>query len=227
MTPFEQVLKKYRETSFSERDKGYRFEKLMKAFLQVYPLYEGKFASVWLWNEFPSRGDFGSGDKDLGIDLVAKTKEGDYWAVQCKCYQEDVLIDKPKVDTFLSTSGKSFYERHAAFSGEIQSISSPSPTAGRHTEEASSPSEPGKKINFAFRLWIDTTKKGFNSSAEATIKDQKPPVGRLGYFDLLKANVDWLKLAEGKKADVKKYDPKLHQQTAIDDVHNYLKAHDR
>jgi len=31
MTPFEQVLKKYRETSFSERDKGFRFEELLKA----------------------------------------------------------------------------------------------------------------------------------------------------------------------------------------------------
>jgi predicted helicase len=85
---FEQVLQKYRETSFSERDKGYRFERLMKSFLKTYPLYNGQFTAIWLWNEFPSRADFGSGDKDLGIDLVTRTKDGDYWAVQCKCYIE-------------------------------------------------------------------------------------------------------------------------------------------
>jgi len=199
---FEELLQKYRDISFSERDKGYRFERLMQSFLKTYPLYEGKFTSIWLWNEFPSRADFGSGDKDLGVDLVARTKDGDYWAVQCKCYQEEAAIDKPKVDTFLSTSGRVFYD----------------------TQEA------GKKVNFAYRLWIDTTKKGFNREAEATIQGQTPPVGRLGYYDLLNASVDWQKLDEGlsgKKAAVKKYDPRPHQQAAISDVHNCLKTNDR
>ena len=114
MKTFEELLQKYRDISFSERDKGYRFERLMQSFLKTYPLYEGQFSSIWLWNEFPSRADFGSGDKDLGVDLVARTKDGDYWAVQCKCYQEDAAIDKPKVDTFLSTSGKTFYDTQKA-----------------------------------------------------------------------------------------------------------------
>ncbi|MCL2765433.1 MAG: DEAD/DEAH box helicase family protein, partial [Treponema sp.] len=199
MTTFEQVLQKYRETSFSERDKGYRFEKLMKAYLQTDPYYSGQFASIWLWNEFPSRADFGSGDKDLGIDLVAKTVNGDYWAIQCKCYQEDAVIDKPKVDTFIATSAKSFYDVNEA----------------------------GKKVTFSFRLWIDTTKKGFNSAAEATIHNLTPELGRLGFHHLLNSTVDWIKLDEGKKTTVLKYDPKLHQQTAIDEVHNYLKVNDR
>ena len=109
----------------------------MQSYLVADPYYAGQFSTVWLWNEFPSRADFGTGDKDLGIDLVAYTTNGDYWAIQCKCYQEDVSIDKPKVDTFLSTSGKSFYDHKEA----------------------------GKRINFTYRLWIDTTKKGFNNEA--------------------------------------------------------------
>ena len=199
MTPFEQVLQKYRDISFSERDKGYRFERLMQSYLKTDPYYAGEFSEIWLWNEFPSRGDFGSGDKDMGIDLVARTRNGEYWAIQCKCYQEDALIDKPKVDTFLATSGKTFYD----------------------TLEA------GKKVNFAYRLWIDTTKKGFNAAAEATIQRQTPPVGRLGFEKLYAAAVDWLKLDEGKKATVKKYDLLDHQKTAIADAHSYLKDHDR
>jgi predicted helicase len=61
---------------------------------------------VWLWNEFPSRHDFGG--TDTGIDLVALTVDGDYWAVQCKCYQESTAIDKPAVDSFLATSSREF-----------------------------------------------------------------------------------------------------------------------
>ena len=74
MTSFEQVLQKYRDTSISERHKGYRFERLMQSFLKTYPIYEGEFSDIWLWDEFPSSADFGVGDKDLGIDLVAKTR---------------------------------------------------------------------------------------------------------------------------------------------------------
>ena len=178
MTPFEQILQKYRDTSASERHKGYRFERLMQSFLKTYHVYEGEFSDIWLWDEFPSRADFGVGNKDLGIDLVAKTKNGGYWAIQCKCYQENASIDKPKVDTFLSTSGKSFYD----------------------TQQA------GKKVNFACRLWIDTSIKGFNNEAEQTIKNQTPEVKRLGYYRLVNAKVDWQKLDEGlsgKKAAVK------------------------
>jgi predicted helicase len=80
-------------------------------------------------------------------------KYRDYWAVQCKCYQEDAAIDKPKGDTFLSTSGKSFNDIREA----------------------------GKKVNFAYHLWIDTTQKGFNREAESAIQNQTPQVGRIGY----------------------------------------------
>ena len=95
---FEQILDKYREISSSSRDVGDRFERLMHAYLRTDPRYASKFKEIWLWNEFPYRIDFGF--TDTGIDLVAVTHEGDHWAIQCKCYQEDTLIDKPAVDTF-------------------------------------------------------------------------------------------------------------------------------
>ncbi len=40
--------------------------------------------------------------------MVALTHDGEYWAIQCKCLQEDTYIDKPAVDSFLTTSGRSF-----------------------------------------------------------------------------------------------------------------------
>jgi predicted helicase len=103
---FQKVLDKYRKISFSERDKGDRFERLMQAYLKTDPKYAYLFKKVWLWNEFSGREDLGGGD--TGIDLVALTFDGDYWAIQCKCFQEKTVIDKPAVDSFLSTSSRKF-----------------------------------------------------------------------------------------------------------------------
>jgi len=103
---FDDVLAKYRRESFSERDKGKRFERLMQAYLLTDPKYAGLLEKVWLWEEFFAKDDFGG--NDTGIDLVALTYAGDFWAIQCKCFQADARIDKPAVDTFLATSGRSF-----------------------------------------------------------------------------------------------------------------------
>ena len=106
MKKFSEILDKFRKESLSEHDKGSRFEQLMQAYLKTTSIYDGVFDQVWLWQEFPYKDLFGG--KDTGIDLVAKTFEGDYWAIQCKCYSETNTISKPEVDTFLSTSGKVF-----------------------------------------------------------------------------------------------------------------------
>lgn len=106
MTTFTKIIDKFRREAWSERDKGFRFECLMQAYLKTTSLYTGRFEEVWLWSEFPCHDQFGG--KDIGIDLVAKTFSGEYWAVQCKCYADDKYITKPDVDTFLSTSGKTF-----------------------------------------------------------------------------------------------------------------------
>ena len=106
MKTLSEILNNIRKESLSEQDKGFRFERLMQAYLRTTSIYEGIFDNVWLWQDFPYKEQFGG--KDTGIDLVAKTEEGVYWAIQCKCYAEDKYITKPDVDTFLSTSGKSF-----------------------------------------------------------------------------------------------------------------------
>ena len=104
---FGDLLGKYRENAMSEADKGAKFEELMRAYLLSVPKYHGMLSKVWLWRDFPYRKDFGTGH-DIGIDLVALTASGEYWAVQCKCYAEDAYISKESVDTFLSASGKRF-----------------------------------------------------------------------------------------------------------------------
>ena len=199
---FSEIIKKYRTYSFSKRDQGNRFERLMKAFLLTVPTYKGEMIrDVWLWNEFPSRTDFGTG-VDTGIDLVVRTKLGEYWAVQCKCYGENTSIDKSTVDTFISTSSKKF--------NDVDQY--------------------GHVVNFSRRLWFDTSGKGFTVNAENTLKGQTPPVMRMGLYDLEEANVDWDKLDEGlfgAEAEAPKYEPRPHQKEAIEKTHEYFKTHDR
>jgi hypothetical protein len=127
MNSFQTVIQKYRKTSFSERDKGDRFERLMRSYLATDPQFAGRFKTVWMWEDFPRHKDLGG--RDTGIDLVALTTEGDYWAVQCKCFQETATIDKPAVDTFLSTSSRTFLNEQL------------------------------ETVSFAHRLWISTSNK--------------------------------------------------------------------
>ena len=199
---FSTIINKYRTLSFSKADQGNRFERLMKAFLLTAPVYKGaRIKNVWLWSEFPSKGDFGTGH-DTGIDLVARTESGEYWAIQCKCYGENTQIDKSAVDTFITTSARSFNDVN----------------------------EYGKNVRFSRRIWFDTSGKGFSQHAEDSIKNQNPPVMRMGLYDLAAADVDWDKLDEGlfgAEAESAKFSPRPHQQKAIDLTHEYFKSHDR
>jgi len=67
MTSFNKILNKYRKLSFSEHDKGARFERLMQTFLQTDPRYAYLFKRVWLWNDSPGKNNLCG--QDTGIDL--------------------------------------------------------------------------------------------------------------------------------------------------------------
>lgn len=196
--PFLSILEKYRKISFSQKDKGERFERLMKAYLLTDPKYADKFKKVWLWSEFPGRDDLGG--QDTGIDLVAVTNAGDYWAIQCKCYQETTTIDKPAVDSFLSTSSRTFKD--------VETL---------------------KTTSFAQRLWISTSNK-WGPNALQAIQNQKPPVVRLNLGDLINAPVNWEDIENGitgEQARTPKKQLRPHQKDALDKTHEYFKDHDR
>lgn len=182
---FNGILNKFRTQSFTEYEKGVSFERLIREWLLSDPRYN-MLTDVWLWEKFPSRKDFGG--KDTGIDLVAKTENGDYWAIQCKCYAEGVTIDKPMVDSFLSTSSKTFQDELTM-----------------------------QTTAFSNRLWISTTNKWGNNAEEA-IRNQNPPVNRIGLVDLEASPVDWEKLHQGisgQDALQKGKKPLEHQLKAI------------
>ena len=153
---------------------------------------------VWMWEDFPSRKDFGG--KDTGIDLVAKTENGDYWAIQCKCYAENATIDKPMVDSFLATSSRTFLDESTL-----------------------------QTRTFSNRLWIATTNK-WGVNAEESIHNQNPPVNRIGLVDLQTSPVDWQSLMDGltgKDAMLPGKQPREHQLKAISLANEHFSKNDR
>ena len=100
------ILKELGESSHSFRDKGTRFEWLIKNWFLTTKLYSDNIKKIWLWNEFPYKSQFGGSDS--GIDLVIYSQEDEYIAIQCKFYKQNSEISKSDVDTFISTSAKFF-----------------------------------------------------------------------------------------------------------------------
>lgn len=192
------VLESYRKMSKNEREKGEYFEKLMQRFFKTAPMYSDFVEHSWLWSEFPSRKDFGG--KDLGIDLVIKTFDGKYWAVQCKFYAEGTHISQDDINAFIANSARSF------------------------TDEVT-----GQTARFSQRYWIDT-KGNWSINADEVVKGQDIPFNRIGYVDLIDSGVDWDELAKGEEgaaARKRPKEPRPHQQEAIKNAHEHFMSSER
>ena len=91
--------------SKTEKEKGDRFEDLSKAYLQLAPEYASKLKHVWRLDEVPAitRKKLNLPATDKGIDLIAETHEGEFWAIQCKYRQNtDQQLTHTDISTFTS-----------------------------------------------------------------------------------------------------------------------------
>jgi len=72
--------------SLKEKEKGDLFEYLTKQVLITKPEYNSILKNVWLYKESPNEisEKLNLPLRDEGIDLVAETFQGKYWAIQCK-----------------------------------------------------------------------------------------------------------------------------------------------
>lgn len=96
-----ELLGDLRSTALDERDKGDKFERLIKAFLKTDPEWSAKFSDVWLWSEWDGRGNV----PDVGIDLVAKHSDRDgFAAIQAKFYDAGNKVSKAHIDSFLAAT---------------------------------------------------------------------------------------------------------------------------
>lgn len=187
------ILDVFRKLSLSEREKGARFENLMKRWFLTDPRYSN-LEKVWLWEEFPSRKDFGG--KDLGIDLVARTEWGDYWAIQCKFYDEDAYIDKGAVDSFLANASRSFTDPDTFQTKEFSNL-----------------------------VWVQTSRKEWGANAKEAIKNLTKQFNRILLQDLEMSPVDWDKLyngISGKDAKLPGKQPREHQLEAMSKAYEHF-----
>ncbi|AFW96512.1 type II restriction enzyme and methyltransferase subtype G [Anabaena sp. 90] len=107
------ILAEFRQNSTSPRELGDKFERLMLAYLKTENFYKDHFSQVWLWMDFPKRGNM----PDTGIDLVAVERyTGDYWAIQCKCYSPDQTVEKSDIDSFFTASGTNLFKQRMIIS---------------------------------------------------------------------------------------------------------------
>lgn len=107
------ILNEFKQTSTSNRELGDKFERLILNYLRSDPFYKDHFSEVWLWMDFPKRGNM----PDTGIDLVAvEADTGDYWAIQCKCYDLNYTLEKSDIDSFFTASGTKLFKKRMIIS---------------------------------------------------------------------------------------------------------------
>jgi Predicted helicase len=106
MTTLHSILQQIRQHSQSEREKGDRFEILMKAFFKTDPTWFDRFEDVWIWKEWPDLSLYQFSQQDTGIDLVARERDGGWCAIQSKCFDPHYNVQKADIDSFFTLSGK-------------------------------------------------------------------------------------------------------------------------
>lgn len=194
---FKDILARFRNESVTEHDKGAKFEKLIKRWFLTDPEYANVLDKVWLWEEFPGKESMGG--VDLGIDLVAKTDEGKFWAIQCKCYQDDAIISKKMVDSFIANANRQFVDDEM------------------HTNR------------FDKLFWVSTTSHWGKNAQESIkhqaiqfvpIYTNRLQESSVNWKDLVEGKLGKEALLEGKTM-------RPHQIEALTKAHEYFKNHDR
>lgn len=196
---FYQVLREVSDTSYISKDVGTKFEKIIRNYFCTSKKYASQVKKVWLWNQFPFKAQLGG--QDTGIDVVIKTQAGEYWAVQCKCYDKATMMDKKMVDSFLATSSRIFVN------------------------------DLGERIKFSARIWVSTSEKWSKNAEEAMSNQDPPCIILRPDELAQDASVDWEKLANdlyGAKAEMHQDRTLLpHQKEAVEKAHEYYKTHNR
>ncbi len=132
MTDIHDLIDRIRQHATSKQDLGAAFERLIQFYLRTDPQYAERFSDVWRWMEWPARWA-----SDVGIDLVAREAvTGNYWAIQCKFFDDQYAIQKSDIDSFFTASGKTFRTDEGTYSFVQRLIVSSTDKWSRHAENA-------------------------------------------------------------------------------------------
>ncbi|MDK4276392.1 DEAD/DEAH box helicase [Corynebacterium accolens] len=201
MSKFSEVLEQLRENQ-PKAKYGIAFEKLMVNYFQTDPTLKAQFDEVSRWTDWRYNG----GKADTGIDLVARRRDDGTWtAIQCKFYASTASIQKSHLDSFFEASGHSFETEH-----------------GRE--------------HFSSRIIISTTDR-WSSHAEEALANQIIPTSRIGISSIAESPINWDVAFPGSEVQDKNiqinlsqretFEPRPHQQAAIDKAIEGFDTHDR
>ncbi|MDE2924434.1 MAG: DEAD/DEAH box helicase family protein [Acidobacteriota bacterium] len=103
-----ELLRRIRNTSRTEAEKGQWFENLFAQLARNEPEFE--LEEVWRWAQWPDRKRLtGLSGQDIGVDLVARHQDGTLIAIQCKCYASHHRVTKADVQSFLAGSQQEIF----------------------------------------------------------------------------------------------------------------------
>lgn len=172
-----------------QRDKGTRFETLIKDWLKREVSYRDLFIEVQTWKEWANQHrDLAGNAKDIGIDLVATNADGNtFTAIQCKFYGKDEIVPKSGIDSFIASSNKPYFTNR----------------------------------------FIIATNERWTENVENELRHLNPPVTLITRTVLAHSMIDWAAYLEGRNIERSKKKPRDYQKTAISDVLEGFKDHDR
>lgn len=94
-----------RQSTLPFEQRGRPFELVVRHLLRTAPIYRAKLKEVWLLTDVPAavRSRLNLPRPDEGIDLVAETHAGEYWAIQAKYRTDtDATLTHRELSTFTS-----------------------------------------------------------------------------------------------------------------------------
>ena len=92
-------------STFGKKEKGTAFEELTRLHFLTDPTLRTKIDAIWHHDEVPQKivDELGLQRPEIGVDLVARVKDGSYWAIQCKFHQErSTNVTYKELSTFFS-----------------------------------------------------------------------------------------------------------------------------
>lgn len=154
------ILELIGSLSSDEQRRGRQFERICKWFLENDPEYRREIKQVWLWDDWPGRWG-----RDKGIDVVAETFDGKFWAIQSKAYALNHSVTKQDFDKFLSESSRKIISYRLMISSASK--------FGHNAKEVIEGQE--KPVGTLFLSDLKNRKLNWPASPDDLVAKQEPP----------------------------------------------------
>ena len=106
-TSFDALLNEIRDAKRSEKDVGDRFEEIAQVYFNHDSQMQQMYSQATSWKDWVRKHREEESIKDVGIDLVARVKDGQgngFAAIQAKCRQKSYKLQKKDIDSFYTTA---------------------------------------------------------------------------------------------------------------------------